>query len=102
MPRAVSGRVGAQPIGVAGSISVEDCGKFAWQGFAIASPVHRSTKGMISSNLSIEGSDSRNPCPSGSAATHVRILWRSKWLEVATDSRRSGDEIHPWPPYGDL
>lgn len=31
MPRAVSGRVGAQLICVAGSISVEDCGKFAWQ-----------------------------------------------------------------------
>ncbi len=31
MPRAVSGRVGAQLISVAGSISVEECGKFAWQ-----------------------------------------------------------------------
>ena len=51
--RAVSGRVGAQPIGVAGSISVEDCGKFAWQGFAIASPVHRSARRMISSDVEL-------------------------------------------------
>ena len=27
----VSGKAGAQRVNVAGSISVEDCGKFAWQ-----------------------------------------------------------------------
>jgi hypothetical protein len=31
MPRALSGRVGAQLICVAGGLRVEDCGKFAWQ-----------------------------------------------------------------------
>ena len=31
MLRTVSGRVGAQRVSVAGSISVEDYGKFAWQ-----------------------------------------------------------------------
>jgi len=31
MLRTVSGRVGARQVSVVGSISVEDCGKFAWQ-----------------------------------------------------------------------
>jgi len=31
MLRTVLGRAGAQRLNVAGSISVEDCGKFAWQ-----------------------------------------------------------------------
>ncbi len=31
MLRTMPGRVGAQRVSVAGSISVEDCGKLAWQ-----------------------------------------------------------------------